>query len=151
MLKQSLAVTDQVPPLIESIATGSREFSPSTEDTREVCRRMYRARRTLIIKFDEDTIDESQGIYQVLQESQNIMRMKRPNIKFDVQLETYSGNHLAPLIQDPILIEPPKEAGDLLDTLNPLGKTIREVARDNVLKNVRDVEKSLIRWLDESL
>ena len=41
--------------------------------------------------------------------------------------------------------------GALLDTLNPLGKTVRELARDNVLNDVRNIERSLLRWLDESL
>lgn len=32
---------------------------------RQVCRRMYRARRTLILRFEDDSIDESESLFKV--------------------------------------------------------------------------------------
>lgn len=34
--QQALSVVDQLPPLIQSISDGIREFTPSPDDTREV-------------------------------------------------------------------------------------------------------------------
>lgn len=56
---------DQIPPLLQSIAAGQREFTPSPSETKEVCRRMYRARSTLLVKFENDDLDESEGIEKV--------------------------------------------------------------------------------------
>jgi hypothetical protein len=65
LYKQAVEILDQVPPLLDDIAKGTREFMPSPEDTKEACRRMYRARRTLLIKFDNDDLDESEDIETV--------------------------------------------------------------------------------------
>ena len=42
ILRQGIEIVDQIPPLLNDIATGVREFLPSPVDTKEVCRRMYR-------------------------------------------------------------------------------------------------------------
>jgi hypothetical protein len=44
---------------------GTRDFTPSPADTKEACRRMYRARRTLLLKFENDDLDESEEIESV--------------------------------------------------------------------------------------
>ena len=38
------------------------EFTPSPLEAKETCRRMYRARKTLLIKFNNDALDESTDI-----------------------------------------------------------------------------------------
>ena len=63
------------------IASGKTEFEPTPTDTKEVCRRMYRARQTLVIKYNNDNIDESDDIVKVLREANTIMRMKRPMVE----------------------------------------------------------------------
>ena len=85
-VEQSLEILDQIPDLIASIADGAREFVPSPQDTREAARRMYRARRTLLIQFENDSIDESKEIEAVLREAYTIMRMKRPLVEMEVEL-----------------------------------------------------------------
>jgi hypothetical protein len=42
---------------------------------------MYRARQTLVIKYNNDNIDESDDIVKVLREANTIMRMKRPMVE----------------------------------------------------------------------
>jgi hypothetical protein len=81
LLKQSVEIIDQLPPLLLEIASGKNEFEPTPTDTKEVCRRMYRARQTLVIKYNNDNIDESDDIVKVLREANTIMRMKRPMVE----------------------------------------------------------------------
>lgn len=38
LYRQSMEIVDQVPDLLQSIANGKREFSPSPADTKEACR-----------------------------------------------------------------------------------------------------------------
>jgi hypothetical protein len=40
------------------LCKGTSEFTPTRDDTKAACRSMYRARRTLLIKFENDLIDE---------------------------------------------------------------------------------------------
>jgi hypothetical protein len=65
-----------VAPLLKIIAQGQREFEPSPSDTKEVCKRMYRARRTLLIKFENDALDESVEIEKVLKEVRIRVRVR---------------------------------------------------------------------------
>jgi hypothetical protein len=100
-LLQSLDLFDQLPAVLQSVAQGTREFSPSPSDTLEACRRMYRARHTLVLKFARDSIDESEGIARVLAEANGIMRMRRPLAEMEVVLRELRGTHLTPLVPGP--------------------------------------------------
>jgi len=146
LMRQVLSVVDQLPPLLQSISDGAREFAPTPDDTREVCRRMYRARRTLLVQFEDDSIDESENLMKVLQESRSIMRMKRPLVKMDVRLETVKGTHITPLTQD-MFRDPPA----VVDVLNPLGPPVRRYAQEQFLATVRSVQALLLEWLEEGL
>lgn len=97
-IKDSQELVDQIPPLLKQFADGKVEFTPQFVDLKEVCRRMYRARRTLLIKFDNDSIDESEQILSVLREANTIMRMKRPMIEMEVTLKNLPGSHVTPLV-----------------------------------------------------
>lgn len=100
LLRQSLEVSSQVLPLLNSIGSGNTEFVPSPVNAKEVCRRMYRARKTLLLKFENDGIDESADIERVLREANTIMRMKRPMVEMEVELKVIKGTHITPLTQN---------------------------------------------------
>lgn len=139
LLQQALEIVDQVPPLLTDIARGTREFQPSPTDTREVCRRMYRARRTLLIKFTNDDLDESEEIEKVLREANTIMRMKRPMVEMEVVLKVMTGTHITPLTQN-IILDPPPGAPDVLED-------VRERFRSNLLLTVNDVRDVVLEFL----
>mmetsp|Transcript_67566 Transcript_67566/g.186705 ORF Transcript_67566/g.186705 Transcript_67566/m.186705 type:complete len:240 (-) Transcript_67566:494-1213(-) len=139
--RQGLEIVDQVPELLQAIASGTKEFFPTPDDTRESCRRMYRARRTLLVKFENDAIDESDELERVLQEAKGIMRLKRPMIDFDIRLKTITGTHITPLTQD-IFVDTP------LDSLDPL-LPLRSAARENFLNTVGSVKSEIVSWLNE--
>ena len=139
LLQQGIEIVDQIPPLLRDIASGTREFSPTPADTKEVCRRMYRARRTLLLKFDNDDLDESVAIEKVLREANTIMRMKRPMVEMDVELRILTGTHITPLTQD-VVLEPPEGVPDLLEPL-------RSRVRSNFLQTVDEVNDAVISFL----
>ena len=93
---------DQIPLLIEEVANGARDFVPPPELVRGAARRAYRARRTLILGYDNDPLDESEEIEGLLKEAESVTRMKRPMIQIDVQRKILEGNHATPLLAPPL-------------------------------------------------
>lgn len=145
LLNQGLEVLDQVPGILESIAQGSEEFTPTPADTKEACRRMYRARSTLLIKFDDDNLDESSEVESTLKEANTIMRMKRPMVEMDVKLSVIEGTHLTPLSQT--FIPGPPEGFD--DALEPLRDQIKAVTP--ALRQASEVRSTILGFLGDCI
>lgn len=99
----------------------------------------YRARRTLIIGYDNDPIDESDELEEVLREALSITRMRRPMVEIDVQRKTFNGGHEAPLVAPPL--EVVERAEDWLGPKSSkdfLGYASASATADD-----------LVRWLEE--
>jgi hypothetical protein len=153
LFRQVVEIGDQVPPLLKIIAQGQREFEPSPADTKEVCRRMYRARRTLLIKFENDALDESEEILKVLKEANTIMRMKRPMVEMEVDLRVMTGTHVTPLTQN-ILLDSPKNLPliqPLIDVNDAIIGSTRDQLRENFLKTVNEVKNEILTFLETSI
>ena len=153
LFRQVVEIGDQVPPLLKIIAQGQREFEPSPADTKEVCRRMYRARRTLLIKFENDALDESEDIEKVLREANTIMRMKRPMVEMEVDLRVMTGTHITPLTQN-ILLDAPTNLGiiqPLVDINEAVISPARDQLRENFLMTVNSVKNEILTFLETSI
>lgn len=146
-VRQGLEIVDQLPFLLKVISDGKQEFEPTPKDTKEVCRRMYRARRTLLIKFSDDTLDESEDIEKVLREANTIMRMKRPMVEMEVMLRLMTGTHITPLTQN-LLLDPPPNFPVPEGLLN---NPIRQTLRSNFLRTVDEVVGEILSFLDLSM
>ena len=146
-VRQSLEIVDQLPFLLKIISDGKQEFEPTPKDTKEVCRRMYRARRTLLIKFSDDSLDESEDIEKVLREANTIMRMKRPMVEMEVMLRMMTGTHITPLTQNILLDPPPNVPVPEALVNNP----IRQNLRTNFLRTVDEVVGEILSFLDLSM
>ena len=109
----------------------------------------YRARKTLLIKFENDALDESEEVEKVLREANTIMRMKRPMIEMEVELKVMQGTHVTPLTQN-VLLDPPADAPGLIAQLDVL-KTVRQDARKNFLQTVDEVSGAIITFLSDSV
>jgi hypothetical protein len=102
--------------------------------------RSYRARRTLLIKYTEDPLDETDGIYELLQAAGRVIRMKRPMVEIDVQRSNLTGGHAAPLLA------PPLDLAARAETL--LGP---DVAKETFFYTQADeTVRDIVRWLEES-
>lgn len=149
LFRQTVEIVDQLPELLQTIANGQREFYPSPTDTKEACRRMYRARRTLLIKFENDDLDESEDIEKVLREANTIMRMKRPMVEMEVNLKTLSGTHITPLTQNPYLdvsLFSPLELPEQLRKLQVPAPIL-----SNFIKTVDEVKEVIADFLEDTV
>jgi hypothetical protein len=61
-------------------------------------RRAYRCRRTLILQFENDALDDSPMLEGYLREAESVMKTKRPMITINLERKVLGGNHLTPLL-----------------------------------------------------
>ena len=97
-LLQSLDITQQIPKLIDEVEQGARDFVPSPEAMSSAARRAYRCRRTLLLQFNNDNLDDSEILEGYLKEAESVMKMKRPMIAINLERKVLDGNHLTPLL-----------------------------------------------------
>jgi hypothetical protein len=135
-----LETLEQIPLLIDEVADGARDFVPPPAEVKAAARRAYRARRTLIVKYTEDPLDESDEIEDLLQVAGQVIRMKRPMVQIDVQRRDLPGGHAAPLLA------PPLDLAERAETL--LGA---DAAKEQLFYSQADqTVEVLAKWLEES-
>ncbi len=76
LVREGLAMVDQIPPLLKSIANGSFHYNPPSQQARDSFRLMYRTKHTLLVKLTNDTNDGSVEFERILNEANTIMKMK---------------------------------------------------------------------------
>jgi acetyl esterase/lipase len=98
LLLQTLDITQQIPKLIDEVELGARDFTPTPDAMSSAARRAYRCRRTLLMQFENDSLDDSEQLEKYLREAESVMKMKRPMITIDLQRKVLDGNHATPLL-----------------------------------------------------
>ncbi|WP_427159494.1 DUF1350 family protein [Aliinostoc sp. HNIBRCY26] len=117
-------------PLVEQFNSAlTIEFTPSPSETNKIVQEGYKIRRNLLIKFQNDNLDQSTVLTKIL-------KARFPEM---VTAQILPGNHTTPLGQDIKW-----QTGSSFTPLDALGQWFRqEVYRDlNQLKN------SLLLWLN---
>lgn len=127
IMSEMFDALQQIPMLMEEVADGARDFVPPPPLVKSMARKgeshesfsrlciysvsahtfaccdpAYRARRTLIIKYTEDPIDESNELDELLNAAGQVIRNKRPMVQIDVQKKELPGGHAAPLLAPPL-------------------------------------------------
>ncbi|KAE8668451.1 putative catalytic [Hibiscus syriacus] len=92
IMKQVLPLVEQLPPLDMDLVNGREDFSPKPEETRLI-KSYYGLSRKLLIKFKDDTIDETSNLAQVLSSESAISSM------LDMSIRSLTGDHGFPLQQ----------------------------------------------------
>ena len=135
-----LETLEQIPKLINEVADGARDFNPAPDEVSAVARRAYRARRTLILKYADDNLDESDKIEELVQAAGRVIRMKRPMVDIDIEKRELPGGHSSPLLAPPLDLA--TKAEDLLGV---------SAAREQLQYLQADMTVTeLTRWLEES-
>lgn len=98
LLNQTLDFVTQIPKLIDEVQCGARDFDPTPTAMSSAARRAYRCRRTLLLQFENDNLDDSILLEGYLREAESVMRMKRPMISINLERKVLAGNHLTPII-----------------------------------------------------
>lgn len=106
------------------------EFTPSPERTYDIVKKDYKNTRTLLVRFQNDNIDQTEDLKPILEASQ-------PNLVSYLQL---SGNHLTPVN--------PKEwnwqPGTDFSPLDALGQWVKQ----QFYRDIMQLKKEVLRWLD---
>jgi hypothetical protein len=120
---------DQLQPIYEDIAQDRVEFTPTPEESRAYIEKRYTCSRNLLVKFSNDTIDETSTLTETLQKTLASMPLGsggstnnnkagegsggkgkgRGAVSMDSGLELtvkqLSGDHITPCKQPPALVE----------------------------------------------
>lgn len=98
-LRESRRLLDQLPPLVREIGApideekGPPEFYPPPHEVQASVESLYRVPSTLVVRFENDNIDESGLLEQMLQ-----VRTKASGL--NVTATSLPGSHVTPLAQD---------------------------------------------------
>jgi hypothetical protein len=105
------------------------EFTPSPTETTQIISERYQVPRNLLIRFREDTIDQTRGLTTVLEKRFPEMVVAR----------TLSGNHLTPLGPDVNW-----QAGDSFAPWDAIAQWMRQ----EVYRDLHQLERTMIQWLN---
>ncbi|XP_024993434.1 uncharacterized protein LOC112527199 [Cynara cardunculus var. scolymus] len=93
IMKQAIPLVEQLAPLYTDLISGRENFSPKPEETQRLIKSYYGISRNLLIKFKDDTIDETSILAQVLSSDSAISSV------LDMSIRSLPGDHGLPLQQ----------------------------------------------------
>ena len=123
------AAKDAIPLVEQFNSTINVEFTPSPLETNLLVRDRYKVRRNLLIKFSNDTIDQSATLTEILQAKFGQMAISK----------TLAGNHLTPLGQDLKW-----QAGKEFNPIDALGQWFKQ----EVYRDLNQLKLTLALWLN---
>lgn len=105
------------------------EFSPNPEQTNRLVQKHYQIPRNLLVKFSNDTLDQTLRLSGLLEQ-------RFPGM---IAVQRLAGNHLTPLGQDMQW-----QAGETFTPLDAIGQWFRQ----ELYRDVHQLEQTIVRWLD---
>lgn len=66
-MRQVLPLLEQLAPLYLDAAAGKAEFLPTPEETRMLVRTYYGVSRNMLLRFKDDSLDDTNNLVQLLQ------------------------------------------------------------------------------------
>ena len=95
---------DQLLPIYEDIANDRVEFSPTPEESKAYIEKRYTCSRNLLVKFANDTIDETPRLTETLQKTLSSMQLGQDSSSgggLELTVKQLSGDHITPCKQPP--------------------------------------------------
>ena len=122
---------DQIEPVFMEVANGAVEFVPKPADTKALIAAHYSVPRTLLIRFQDDSIDETNEVEAALvggdthsADSGDSPESSSDNShSLDVTVLDLAGDHVRPLVP-----EPPELPADVATSINEAGDAIASIA-----------------------
>ncbi|KAL1828660.1 hypothetical protein ACET3Z_007072 [Daucus carota] len=159
ILKQALPLFEQLPSLYMELVNGRDNFIPKPEETQRLIKSYYGISRNLLIRFKDDTIDETPALAQVLG-SGSISSM------LDMSIRLLPGDHVLPLQQalpdvPPTMVDAVNRGGEFLanltagtpwepatkDVANALGAE-STILRAGISKDLDMLVDVIISWIN---
>lgn len=171
LVQEVLPILDTLEPVILEIADGRAEFTPTPAESAKLVQKYYSTRKNLLIKFVDDTIDETSALAATLAGA-------AAADDIDLTVRTRAGDHVFPLWRDtgievpPELYDAAEQGGEILAAFgdafgikadsSPLGllregfDRARQQARDSRLAPSADENRArmntlvtdIITWMD---
>lgn len=119
-------------PLVEQININPAfniEFTPSPLETKELIAQHYEVRRNLLIKFSNDTIDQTADLTNVL----------KPRFSDMITFQMLPGTHLTPLGQDIRW-----QVGKEFTPFDAIGQWMKQ----EVYRDLTRLQREILRWLN---
>ncbi|MBW4479171.1 MAG: DUF1350 family protein [Tolypothrix brevis GSE-NOS-MK-07-07A] len=123
------AARDAIPLVEQFNTTFAIEFTPSPLETNKLVQERYNVRRNLLIKFSNDTLDQSAGLKEILQQ-------RFPEM---VTVQTLPGSHVTPLGQD-VKWQP----GASFTPIDALGQWFKQ----EVYRDLNQLKRAMLLWLN---
>ncbi|KAG8375256.1 hypothetical protein BUALT_Bualt10G0081600 [Buddleja alternifolia] len=123
---------DQLPSVFNQVAQGISEFRPTPAENLDCFKKLYNIQRTLLVKFDFDTIDETDLLEETL----------KPRVEsFGGKLEKVilRGNHITPCIQ-----EPKWQVGPVYTPADAIAQGLKAIS----LNDTRVLSRTISNWFD---
>jgi hypothetical protein len=105
------------------------QFSPDPEQTNRLVQQQYQVSRNLLVKFSNDTLDQTLRL-------SGLLERRFPGM---ISVQRLAGNHLTPLGQDWRW-----QPGDTFTPLDAMGQWFRQ----ELYRELNQLEKTIVRWLD---
>lgn len=123
------AAKDAIPLVEQFNSTLAIEFTPSPLETNQLVLERYNIRRNLLIKFSNDTLDQSATLTKILQERFSDM----------VTAQTLPGTHTTPLGQDIKW-----QTGTSFTPFDALGQWFKQ----EVYRDLNQLKRAILLWLN---
>ncbi len=137
LLRQLTAVAAQIPSLYLDASQGAEDFTPGPEDTAALIRQYYAVPRNLLLRFKNDSVDDSNALALVLQGSPAVSQM------LDLSVRTVPGDHLRPM-QQALVDLPPDVARLANQAVYAGGDAIGEQSRCGVARPALEAQASRV-------
>ena len=105
------------------------EFTPSPAETNCLIKDNYTVRRNLLLKFNQDNLDQTIDL-------NSLLKKRFPQM---VTMRTLTGNHMTPLSQ-----KVQWQVGDLYTPIDAIGQWLNQ----GISKNLQILNQELITWLN---
>jgi len=93
LIKELLPILDNLEPVILEVADGRAEFTPTPEESSKLVKKYYAVRKNLLIKFTDDSIDETSALAATLADA-------KAAEDIDLTVRAKPGDHVFPLWRD---------------------------------------------------
>uniref|UniRef100_A0A2N9ETZ6 DUF1350 domain-containing protein n=1 Tax=Fagus sylvatica TaxID=28930 RepID=A0A2N9ETZ6_FAGSY len=121
---------DQLPSVLNQVTEGISEFRPTPSENRDCFKSSYNVQHTLLVKFNSDTIDETDLLEETL----------KPRVEFiggTLEKVQLSGNHITPCIQ-----EPKWQVGYVYTPADAIAQGLKTIS----LNETRELSKTISNW-----
>ncbi len=125
----NFAARDAVPLVDQFSPVFSMEFTPSPLETNKMIGDRYQIRRNLLVKFDNDSIDQTYTLSELI-------KKRFPDM---VTFQTLKGSHTTPIGQDIKW-----QSGSSYSPFDAIGQWMRQ----EIYRELEGLEKAIVRWLN---